>query len=124
MAIDGRANACRGTGFDTRLTVVDRLGEPGIAVDGQAMATDAAVLLDAVIARVPLRPPVTPVHGADLCGHAPRARQPPRTTPKPAVQPARKSAHDWGSVNKLAVETAAADTGASAPAAASTADPF
>ncbi|MDE0227250.1 MAG: hypothetical protein OXJ62_00165, partial [Spirochaetaceae bacterium] len=33
MAIDGRAYARRGTGFETRLTVVDRSSEPGIAVD-------------------------------------------------------------------------------------------
>ena len=38
MAIDGRAYARRGTGFDTRLTVLDRSTEPGIAVDRDARA--------------------------------------------------------------------------------------
>ena len=47
MAIDGRAYARRGTGFDTRLTVLDRSGEPAIRMDGRAKAADAAALLDA-----------------------------------------------------------------------------
>ena len=50
MTIDGRAYARRGTGFDTRLTVLDRSPEPGIAVDSRARAADATALLDAVIA--------------------------------------------------------------------------
>ena len=66
MAIDGRAYARRGTGFDTRLTVLDRSSEPGIddlprtrsGVDREARAADAAELLDAVIARVPPRLPI------------------------------------------------------------------
>ena len=41
MAIDGRAYARRGTGFDTRLTVLDRSTDPGIAVDRDARAPDA-----------------------------------------------------------------------------------
>ena len=61
MAVDGRAYARRGTGFDTRLTVLDRSDEPSIPVDGQARAADAAALLDAVIARMPPRLPITPV---------------------------------------------------------------
>ena len=60
MAIDGRAYARRGTGFDTRLTVIDRSSEPGIDIDREARAADAAELLDAVIARVPPRLPITP----------------------------------------------------------------
>ena len=60
MAIDGRAYARRGTGFDTRLTVLDRSSEPGIDIDREAHAANAAVLLDAVIARVPPRLPITP----------------------------------------------------------------
>ena len=42
MAIDGRAYARRGTGFDTRLTVLERSSEPGIDVDREARAADAA----------------------------------------------------------------------------------
>ena len=126
MAIDGRAYARRGTGFDTRLTVVERSAEPGIAVDGQARAATPAELLDAVIAHVPPRLPIEPepvrpapaaVAGRDLFGNA---VAPPKTG-KPAA-PSPKSAHDWGPVVELAVETAAPETGA--PAAASTAGPY
>ena len=39
MAIDGRAYARRGTGFDTRLTVIDRSSEPGIGIDRKAAAS-------------------------------------------------------------------------------------
>ena len=53
-AIDGRAYARRGTSFDTRLTVIDRLspgdthaGEP-LRLDPQACASDASELLAAV----------------------------------------------------------------------------
>ena len=60
MAIDGRAYARRGTGFDTRLTVLDRSAKPEIDIDREARAADAAELLDAVIARVPPRLPITP----------------------------------------------------------------
>ncbi len=128
MAIDGRAYARRGTGFDTRLTVVERSAEPGIAVDGQARAATPAALLDAVIAHVPPRLPIGPepvrpapaaVAGRDLFGNA---VAPPKTG-KPAA-PSPKSAHDWGPVVELAVETAAPETGAGAPAAASTAGPY
>ena len=128
MAIDGRAYARRGTGFDTRLTVIERSAEPGIAVDGQARAATPAELLDAVIAHVPPRLPIEPepvrpvpaaVAGRDLFGNA---VAPPKTG-KP-VAPSPKSAHDWGPVVALAVETAAPETGASASAAASTAGPY
>ena len=60
MAIDGRAYARRGTGFDTRLTVIERSSAPGIDIDREAHAANAAALLDAVIARVPPRLPITP----------------------------------------------------------------
>ena len=42
MAIDGRAYARRGTGFDTRLTVIERSAEPGIVVDGQYRAAPSS----------------------------------------------------------------------------------
>ena len=60
MAIDGRAYARRGTGFDTRLTVIERSSAPGIDIDREARAADAGALLDAVIARVPPRLPIGP----------------------------------------------------------------
>ena len=123
MAIDGRAYARRGTGFDTRLTVLDRSDAPGIAIDGQARAADAAALLDAVLEGVPARLPITPVPGADLFGHRPAPRIPaPRTPRKPAGQPAAKAAHDWGPVAELTVETGPSD--ADTPAAATTAGPY
>ena len=125
MAIDGRAYARRGTGFDTRLTVLDRSAEPGIDVDRDARAADAAALLDAVIAEVPPRAPIEPVPGADLFGRRPAPRATTSRTPrKPAAQPASKPAHDWGPVVELAVETAAPIPGEDAPAAASTAGPY
>ena len=125
MAIDGRAYARRGTGFDTRLTVLDRSDAPGIEVDGSARAADAAALLDAVLDAVPARLPITPVPGADLFGHTPAKRPATsRATRKPAGQPAPKAAHDWGPVSELAVETGPADTGDSATAAATTAGPY
>ena len=123
MAIDGRAYARRGTAFDTRLTVLDRSAEPGIDMDGAARAADAAALLEAVIAQVPARWPITPVPGADLFGHRPAPR-PARPGRKPAARPAPKAAHDWGPVSELAVETGAPDSGPHAPAAASTAGPY
>ncbi len=124
MAIDGRAYARRGTGFDTRLTVLDRSAGPGIAVDREARAPDAAALLNAVIADVPPRGAIEPVPRADLFGHAPSPRTTSsRTTRKPAAQPASKPAHDWGPVAELAVETAAPVPGTEASAAA-TAGPY
>ena len=129
MAIDGRAYARRGTGFDTRLTVIERSAGPGIDVDGQARAPDAAELLDAVIARVPPRLPIEPepvrpapaaVAGRDLFGNAVA----PLKTRKPAAHAAPKTPRDWGPVSELAVETAAPETAASAPAAASSAGPY
>ena len=125
MAIDGRAYARRGTGFDTRLTVLDRGAEPGIAVDRDARAPDAAALLDAVIAHIPPRLAIEPVPGADLFGHrlSPRPAKP-RAARKPAAQPAPKPAHDWGPVAELAVETGRADSEAQPAAAASTAGPY
>ena len=125
MAIDGRAYARRGTGFDTRLTVLDRGAEPGIDIDRDARAPDAAALLDAVIADVPPRMAIEPVPGADLFGHRPVPRPAtPRTPRKPATQPAPKPAHDWGPVAELAIETGPADIEAQPSAAASTAGPY
>ena len=123
MAIDGRAYARRGTGFDTRLTVLERSAEPGIeslprtrsGVDREACAADAAELLDAVIARVPPRLPVETVPIAappapagparDLFGKAPAPKPAKRRGPKPASTPETRQAHDWGPVAELAVET-------------------
>ncbi len=115
MAIDGRAYARRGTGFDTRLTVLDRADRPGIDIDPGARAATAAELLDAVIDRVPSRLPVEvrtieAVPGRDLFGRTATPRAPVRKSASTASTPA----HDWGSVSELTVETGQAETAADA----------
>ncbi len=122
MAVDGRVYARRGTGFDTRLTVLDRTGRPGIEVDPGARAETAAELLDAVIARVPPRLPVEVrsiqvAPGLDLFGNTAAPRPSKRTAAsKPA---ASEPAHDWGPVSELAAETGPADSATDADSAAS-----
>ncbi len=124
MVIEGRAYARRGTGFDTRLTVLDRTGQASIDVDPDACAATAAELLDAVIAGVPPRLPVEVrsievVPGRDLFGNTTTPRpSKPQTTPAPAP-PASAPAHDWGSVSELTVETGQAETAADAGNSAS-----
>ena len=115
MAIDGRAYARRGTGFDTRLTVLDRADRPGIEVDPDARATTAAELLEAVIARVPPRLPVeirtiTCAPGRDLFG----STATPHRSKRNGASTASKPAHDWGSVSELTVETGLTDSTADA----------
>ncbi len=104
MAVDGRAYARRGTGFETRLTVLDRSGEPGIEVDPSARAADAAELLDAVLAAVPPRVPIEPAPVADLFGHVPAVRKRPvkrgLNRPRPT---ATRTAHDWGPIVELEI---------------------
>ena len=133
MAIDGRAYARRGTGSATRLTVLDRSAEPGIAVDRAARAGDAAELLDAVMARVPPRLPVAPIAlvapvpappipSPDLFGTVSESAPVKRRTPKRAALPQTRQARDWGPVAELAVESGsaepvAADVNAEAPGA-------
>ena len=117
MAIDGRAYARRGTGFDTRLTVIDRSAEPGIDIDREARAADAAELLDTVIAKVPPRLPITPETARpipagparDLFG---KPVSPPATKGSTGANSAATpaTAHDWGPVAELVVETGAPDT--------------
>ena len=125
MAIDGRAYARRGTGFDTRLTVIDRSAEPGIDVDRDARAPHAAALLDAVIADVPPHLAIEPVTGADLFGNrlSPRTTTP-RTARKSSAQTAPKPAHDWGPIAELDIGTGRPGIEPPASAAASTAGPY
>ncbi len=119
MAVDGRVYARRGTGFDTRLTVLDRTSRPGIAVDPDARAATAAELLDVVIARVPSRLPVE-VRTAggmptrDLFGNAAAPRKSKRKAAPVPAAPASEPPHDWGAVSELAVETGSADAAADA----------
>ena len=127
MAIDGRAYARRGTGFDTRLTVLERGAGPDVDVDGTARAADAAELLDAVIARVPKRQPIAPMPvparpARDLFGKPLAPKPATRRGPKPASTPETRQAHDWGPVAELAVETGPVD--APADASANDAGPY
>ena len=119
MAIDGRAYARRGTGFDTRLTVLDRIDRPGIDVDAGARAANAGALLDAVIATVPPRLPVeariaepapAAVPGRDLFDNKAPPRPSKRRTASTPATPASRPAHDWGPVSELAVETGPTDS--------------
>ena len=124
MAVDGRIYARRGTGFDTRLTVLDRTSGPGIKVDPGARAATAAELLDAVIARVPARLPVEvrtiqASQGRDLFGNVAAPYSPRRKIAPVPAAPASEPAHDWGPVSELAVETEPADAAADAGGAVS-----
>ena len=118
MAIDGRAYARRGTGFDTRLTVLDHSSAPSIDTDREARSADAGALLDAFIARVPPRLPIGPHPvrsvptgpARDLFGKAVVPPATTRSTGKSAVSSA--TVHDWGPVSELAVETGAPDADA------------
>ena len=110
MAIDGRAYARRGTGFDTRLTVLERGAGPAVDLDGTARAANAAELLDAVIARVPQRQPIAPAPvpsgpARDLFGKSVAPKPATRRGPKPASTPQTRRSHDWGPVSELTVET-------------------
>ena len=119
MAIDGRAYARRGTGFDTRLTVLERGAGPAVELDGTARAANAAELLDAVIAQVPERRPIAPVPtpaspARDLFGK-PLAPKPAKRGPKSASTPETRQAHDWGPISELTVETGPVEPVADAP---------
>ncbi len=110
MAIDGRAYARRGTGFDTRLTVLERSAQPGIEIDREARAANATELLDAVVSRVPSRlpiaaPPAPARPARDLFGKAVAPAPARRRGPKPVSTPETRQAHDWGPVTELNVET-------------------
>ena len=131
IAIDGRAYARRGTGFDTRLTVIDRSSEPGIDIDRDARAADAGELLDTVIAKVPPRLPITPETdrpipagpARDLFGKPVR---PPATKGSTGANSAATPAttHEWGPVAELAVETGAPDTVTQESATQANAGPY
>ena len=127
MAIDGRAYARRGTGFDTRLTVLERNSEHGIQVDREARAADATELLDAVISQVPRRSPITappaPSGPArDLFGKAVAPVPATRRGPKHASTLETRQAHDWGPIAELVVESGPVEP--AADSSASTAGPY
>ena len=131
MAIDGRAYARRGTGFDTRLTVLERSAKPEIDIDRKARAADAAELLDTVIAKVPPRLPITPETARpipagparDLFGKPVR---PPATKGSTGANSATTPAttHEWGPVAELVVETGAPDTVTQESATQANAGPY
>ena len=110
MAIDGRAYARRGTGFDTRLTVLERGDGPAVELDGTARAENAAELLDAVIARIPPRQPIAPVPvpagpARDLFGKPVAPKPEKRRGHRSASTPETRRSHEWGPISELAVET-------------------
>ena len=76
---------------------------------GQARAADAGDLLDAVIAQIPRRSPITmptPAGPArDLFGKPVAPKPAKRRAPKQASTPETRQSHDWGPVSELAVET-------------------
>ena len=118
MAIDGRAYARRGTGFDTRLTVLERGAGPAVELDGTARAANATELLDAIIAQMPKRQQIAPAPAGparDLFGK-PVAPKPTKRGLKHTSTPETRQAHDWGSVSELTVETGPVDAPADAPA--------
>ena len=110
MAIDGRAYARRGTGFDTRLTVLERGDGPTVDLDGTARAASAAELLDAVIAQVRPRQPIAPAPvpagpARDLFGKPVAPKPATRRGSRPASTPETRQSHDWGPISELTVET-------------------
>ncbi|MYF07175.1 MAG: methylase [Rhodospirillaceae bacterium] len=130
MAIDGRAYARRGTGFDTRLTVLERGAGPDVDLDGAARAANAAELLDAVIARVPKRQPIAPAPvsagpARDLFGKPVAPKPATRRGPRPASTPESRQFHDWGPISELVVEIGAVEPiAADADSSANDAGPY
>ncbi len=119
MALDGRAYARRGTGFETRLTVLERGNGPAVQLDGAARAANAAELLDAVIAQVPKRQPIAPLPAPsgparDLFGKPVAPKPATRRSPRPASTPETRRAHEWAPISELTVETVAAEAETSA----------
>ena len=129
MAIDGRAYARRGTGFDTRLTVLERGPGPAVALDGTARAANAAELLDAVIAQVPKRQPIAPMPvpagpARDLFGKPVAPEPDKRRGPKPVSTPETRRSHDWGPVSELTVESGPVEPVADADSPTADAGPY
>ena len=127
MAIDGRAYARRGTGFDTRLTVLERGAGPAVELDGTARAADAAGLLDAVIAQVPKRQPIAPAPSGparDLFGKPVAPKPATRRGPKPVSTPETRRSHDWGPISELVVETGPVEPDADADSPANDTGPY
>ena len=133
MAIAGRAYARRGTGFDTRLTVIDRSSEPGMDIDREARAANAAELLDAVIAKVPPRLPITqrrplgpsrPVRPG-TCSARRSSRRPQRAAPAPIPLAATRDRPRLGTGRRARRrEIALADTDTDGPAAQVNTGPY
>ena len=129
MAIDGRAYARRGTGFDTRLTVLERGAGPAVDLDGTARAANAAELLDAVITQVPKRQPIAPAPAPagparDLFGKPVASKPSTRRGPKSVSTPETRQSHDWGPVSELVVETGSVEPAAEAESPSNDTGPY
>ena len=89
--------------------MLERGAGPELDLDGTARAANAAELLDAVIAQVSKRQPITAVPAPsgparDLFGK-PVAPKPANRGPKSASTPETRQAHEWGPISELTVET-------------------
>ncbi len=129
MAIDGRAYARRGTGFDTRLTVLERGDGPSVELDGTARAANAAELLEAVIAQLPKRQPIAPAPvpagpARDLFGKPVAPTPATRRGPKSVSTPESRQSHDWGTITELTVETGPVEPAADAEPPAGNTDSY
>ena len=107
-SIAGKAYACHGTGFDTRLTVIDRVPaeDPRAFPPSPGMASDAAELLGWVSRLVPRRPPVaaaTPLPPAPFLPSTPARPKAPtpqlplvkRPAPAPDAAELVYETHEW-----------------------------
>ncbi len=124
IAIEGRAYQRRGTTFDTRLTVLDRVEDPSarIAIDPETCVPDAETLLDAIAAHLPPRPPLERAKPAmstalNLFAYTHTGTASPKQTSRPraarpSATPDTTASRDWDPVAELAYET---ESGASAP---------
>ena len=129
MAIDGRAYARRGTGFDTRLTVLERGAGQAVELDGTARAADAAELLHAIIAQVPKRQPIAPAPvpadpARDLFGKPVAPKPATRRGPGPASTPETRRSHDWGPISEFTVETGPVEPAADVDSSANDTGPY
>ena len=118
--IDGRVYARRGTGFDTRLTVIERGGPERELPSPSPKAQDAGHLLQLLSPSLPYRLPIQPIPGTDLFGGTPSPR-PASRRPKTNRTPTPSTPHEWKNIHELHYEIAdktasAADThGTSGP---------
>lgn len=112
--IGGRVYARRGTGFNTRLTVVDATTEPANGtgdIDPRARTANTAELLDAVLAAVPPRLAVDRPAEPEARNNRTRAARNAGTVSRKRTSSKTPEKHTWEKVSELAVENAAPGSG-------------